>query len=153
MSGIQKSLSLLVLILFCLLVGCKNTDCTKRCQTKVQTKKMFTNNSIQELKPTSVKTALASFFDTGTITKFYGLQMLSATSARAFFSVNWNGKTRKSNADVVYLVDKGWYLRKAQYGYGLGAQWWDNIMNIVQPNKQKSIPSKTKTKTKKKKSS
>jgi hypothetical protein len=66
------------------------------------------------------------------VTKFHGVHQEGKT-AHAYYVMEKKGKSEATSATILYLTDKGWYLKDVNYGLGYG--WSDIFIKVARVKK------------------
>lgn len=109
--------TLIIIILFFCMIG--------RCE------------AIQEkLDLLAVEQTLKAWFTNNPFVKMYGINQDSETSATAHFVINRKGKERDARANMLYFIDKGWFIIRIESGWGSGRNWWSGVYEKVERKAQ-----------------
>lgn len=84
----------------------------------------------EKLDPLAVEQTLKAWFIVDAskdFVKMVGIHMNSETTATAYFVIKVSGKVTDARANILYFIDKGWFINKPEYGYDFDRKWWDGI--------------------------
>ena len=87
---------------------------------------------VPRLDPAAVEETLRGWHTKHRFARMRGVNPQSPWAATAYYSIEDAGKEKDARAEIVYLVNKGWYILRISYGYDMGRAWWNGVFHRIE---------------------
>jgi len=76
-----------------------------------------------KLDEVAVEQTLNAYLTKYRVVKIHGICRESENIATVYFGLNVKGTDKKAHAGLCYLMGKGWFIKRIDYGSGMGHTW------------------------------